>query len=81
MLDSDCGEGGTHEIEQPARQARDLRGLLTHKKEELNRSRSEEHHKVLTEVRFNKSPIGRAKVVIENLEAISQLIIKVPGGS
>ena len=60
MLDSEYEQcisenGETHKSEQPSKQDGDVRGLLTHKKEELDRSRREESQQLMAEVRYNKA--------------------------
>ena len=42
----------TCKADQPSKQDGDVRGLLTHKKEELDRSRRKENHQLVAEVRF-----------------------------
>ena len=66
VLDSECEQvvsedGGNCDIEQPARQDVDVRGLLTHKKEEFNKSKSKDQ--LTTEVRFNTLPSGNQVLV------------------
>ena len=46
-------------VEGPSKQDGDVRGLLTHKKEELDRSRRKENHQLIAEVRFLKNLLNR----------------------